>query len=307
MSALSKILNSFRNQAISERDKGTDFEQLVRVYLRHEPFYKDIYENVWMYADWAELQGYLRKDTGIDLVAKTTTGEFHAIQCKNYAPEYKIAKADIDSFFTASGRRDFSHRVIVTTTNEWTNNALSALDNQNPPVSVINLADLERSQIDWEAYVVDEPVYSVADEPIRLKQQKTLREHQRSALESVTNGFKTKERGKLIMACGTGKTFTSLRMAEELCGPGKKVLFLVPSLALLSQTLTEWTQESHTLLHNFAVCSDSEVGKKRNQDDDRIQTTLSDLQYPATTNSERLAQQVALRHDATHMTVIYAT
>ncbi|MGD9700406.1 DEAD/DEAH box helicase [Acinetobacter sp.] len=299
MSALSKILTSFRSHAISERDKGTDFEQLVLVYFRHEPYYKDIYKNVWMYGDWAELQGYSRKDTGIDLVAQTSTGEFHAIQCKNYAPEYKIAKSDIDSFFTASGRNDFSHRIIVTTTNEWTDNAQAALDNQNPPVSVINLDDLERSQIDWNAYV--------ADAPVKLKPQKTLREHQRSALESVTNGFQAKERGKLIMACGTGKTFTSLRIAEELCGAGKRVLFLVPSLALLSQTLTEWTQESHTPLHNFAVCSDSEVGKKRNQDDDRIQTTLSDLQYPATTNSERLAQQVALRHDATHMTVIYAT
>jgi predicted helicase len=74
------------------------------------------------------------------------------------------------------------------------------------------------------------------------------------------------------MACGTGKTFTSLKIAEELAGAGKRVLFLVPSLALLSQTLTEWTQESATPLHSFAVCSDSDVGKKRAKDDDAVQT-----------------------------------
>lgn len=299
MSVLEGVLAGFRVDAISERDKGTDFEQLVLVYLRHEPFYQDLYEKVWTYGEWAALQGYTSKDTGIDLVAETATGEFHAIQCKNYAPKYKIAKSDIDSFFTASGRRDFSHRVIVTTTNDWTDNALAALDNQHPPVSVINLADLERSQIEWQDYI--------ANEAVVLKPQKQLRPHQVSALEGVIEGLKEADRGKMIMACGTGKTFTSLRIAEKTAGAGKTVLFLVPSLALLSQTLTEWTQESHTPLHNFAVCSDSEVGKKRNTDDDRIQTTLSDLQYPATTNAKRLAEQVLARHDSGHMTVVYAT
>lgn len=299
MSYLTKILTRFREKAISERDKGTDFERLSVIYFKNEPFYKDQYEEVLTYGEWAEKQGLSKKDTGIDLVAKTFTGEFHAIQCKNYAPEYKIAKSDIDSFFTASGKTVFSHRIIVTTTNQWTQNASDSLEDQNPPVSTINLQDLENSLIDWSQFEIEAPLV--------FKAKKTLREHQQNALNATIKGLDEADRGKLIMACGTGKTFTSLKIAETMAGKGKTVLFLVPSLSLLSQTLTEWTQESETPLHSFAVCSDSDVGKTRNLDDDSIQATVSDLQYPATTNPKSLAGAFAARHDAEHMSVIYAT
>lgn len=301
MSYLTKILTRFREKAISERDKGTDFERLSVIYFKNEPFYKDQYEEVLTYGDWAEQQGLSKKDTGIDLVAKTFTGEYHAIQCKNYAPEYKIAKSDIDSFFTASGKTIFSHRIIVTTTNQWTQNASDSLEDQNPPVSTINLQDLENSLIDWSQFEIEAPLV--------FKAKKTLREHQQNALNATIKGLDDADakRGKLIMACGTGKTFTSLKIAETMAGKSKTVLFLVPSLSLLSQTLTEWTQESETPLHSFAVCSDSDVGKTRNLDDDSIQATVSDLQYPATTNPKSLAGAFAARHDAEHMSVIYAT
>lgn len=299
MSYLTEILTRFRENAITERDKGTDFERLSVIYFKNEPFYKDQYEEVLTYGDWAKQQGLSKKDTGIDLVAKTFTGDYHAIQCKNYAPEYKIAKSDIDSFFTASGKTIFSHRIIVTTTNQWTQNASDSLEDQSPPVSTINLQDLENSLIDWSQFEVEEP-------PV-FKAKKTLREHQQNALNATIIGLAEADRGKLIMACGTGKTFTSLKIAETMTGKGKTILFLVPSLSLLSQTLTEWTQESEAPLHSFAVCSDSDVGKTRNLDDDSIQATVSDLQYPATTNPKSLAGAFAARHDAEHMNVIYGT
>jgi predicted helicase len=109
------------------------------------------------------------------------------------------------------------------------------------------------------------------------------------------------------MACGTGKTFTSLKIAEAQAGAGKRVLFLVPSLSLLSQTLTEWTQESETPLHSFAVCSDSDVGKRRKKDDDTVQTFTHELRYPATTEPARLATEMAKRHDGEHMSVVFST
>ncbi len=123
----------------------------------------------------------------------------------------------------------------------------------------------------------------------------------------MLSGLADADRGKLIMACGTGKTFTSLKIAEALAGTGKRVLFLVPSLSLLSQTLTEWTQESATPLHSFAVCSDSDVGKKRKKDDDTVQTFTHELRYPATTEPARLATEMAKRHDAQHMSVVFST
>jgi len=300
MTALSTLLDHYRQSSQSEREKGTYFEELMLCYLRNEATYRDLYSDVWTYCDWAESQGLDKRDTGIDLVARTHgTGETHAIQCKLYAEDYRLQKSDIDSFFTASGKKPFVHRVIVSTTNHWSTHAEEALRDQQPPVSKIDLNDLENSQIDWAKY---QPKTA----PV-LKVKKQLRLHQERALDETLSGLQTADRGKLIMACGTGKTFTSLKIAEALAGGGKRVLFLVPSLSLLSQTLTEWTQESTTPLHSFAVCSDSDVGKKRQKDDDSVQTFTHELRYPATTQPARLASEMAKRHDAAHMSVVFST
>lgn len=300
MTALQEILTTYREKSQSEREKGTYFEELIRTYFRYEATYADLYSDVWLYSEWAKKQGLDGRDTGIDLVAKTKgTDEFHAIQCKCYAEDYRIKKGDIDSFFTASGKKPFSHRLIVTTTNNWSEHAEDALQGQQPPVTKIDLHDLESSQIEWNKYKPSEA-------PV-LKPKKELRDHQVNALNSVIAGFKTASRGKLIMACGTGKTFTSLKIAEKQASKGKMVLFLVPSLSLLSQTLTEWTQESKTPLHSFAVCSDTDVGKKRKVDDDVVVTFAHELRYPATTEPQKLASEIARRHDSEHMSVVFST
>lgn len=298
--ALQDLLTRYRKDAKTEREKGTYFEELILTYLRHEATYKDLYSQVWTYADWAKEQGQDGKDAGIDLVARTNgTNEYHAIQCKFFDEDYRVQKKDIDSFFTASGKKPFTHRVIITTTNNWSEHAEDALRGQNPPVTKIDLHDLSNSQIDWSKYAPKKA-------PV-LKPQKELRPHQVKALADVGQGFEKAERGKLIMACGTGKTFTALKVAEKLAGKGKRVLFLVPSLSLLSQTLTEWTQESKTPLHSFAVCSDSDIGKKRKTDDDTVQTFMHELRYPATTDAASLAKEMDKRHDATHMSVVFST
>lgn len=300
MSALKRLLEIYREKAKTEREKGNYFEELIRTYFRYEATYKDLYSDVWLYADWAAEHGEDGKDTGIDLVAKTEgTNEFHAIQCKFYAEDYKVQKKDIDSFFTASGKSTFSRRIIVTTTNIWGDNAEDALRDQVPPVTKIDLNDLENSQIDWLSYRPNEAP--------TLKQKYQPRPHQKVAIQNVINGLKTADRGKLIMACGTGKTFTSLRLAEQQAGKGKRVLFLVPSLSLLSQTLTEWTQQSEVPLHSFAVCSDSDVGKKRDKGEDNVQTFVHELRYPATTQADKLAKEIEVRHDDAHMSVVFST
>ena len=299
-SPLTAILDAYRDASVTEREKGTYFEELIVCYLRNEATYKDLYSDVWTYAQWAEFQGLPKNDAGIDLVAKTAdTGEFHAIQCKLYAPTYRLQKNDIDSFFTASGKKIFSRRIIVSTTNNWSDNAENALIDQQPPVNKIDLHDLENSQIDWAKYQPNQA-------PV-LKPKKSLRQHQQTALDMTLKGFERESRGKLIMACGTGKTFTSLKIAEAYAGAGKRVLFLVPSLSLLSQTLTEWTQESTTPLHSFAVCSDSDVGKHRKKDDDVVQTFTHELRYPATTDPARLAKEMKARQSDTHMGVVFST
>ena len=301
MTALETLLDTLRQSSMTEREKGTYFEDLILAYLRNEATYRDLYRQVWTWAEWAPAHGFSAKDDGIDLVAEEAgTGAIHAIQCKFYDPDYRLQKKDIDSFFTASGRKPFTHRVIVSSTNHWSDNAENALIDQQPPVSKITLHDLEESQIDWARF---QPRAAVT-----LKAKKSLRPHQESALKAVTAGLKDADRGKLIMACGTGKTFTSLKIAEALAGKGKRVLFLVPSLSLLQQTLTEWTQESAIPLHSFAVCSDSDVGKKKGRkEDDAVQTLAHELRYPATTDARALAKGVAARSDDAHMTVVFST
>ncbi len=304
MTALQNLLSEFRSTAKTEREKGSYFEELIVQYLRVEPAYQDQYSNVWPYAEWAREEGkeYRRdaSDEGIDLVAKTRgTNEYHAIQCKFYDPDHTIAKPDIDSFFTASGQHPFRHRLIIASTDKWNTRAEKALKEQQIPVTRIDLAALEASQIDWSQFASNKA-------PV-LKEQKVLRPHQKEALKRVCDELAKTDRGKMIMACGTGKTLVALKIAEQMAGAGGQVLFLVPSLALLSQTLTEWTQQKGIPMHSFAVCSDSHVGKKRKRSDDRVEMLVHELRYPATTEASSLAAEIAKRHDQDHMSVVFST
>ena len=304
LSPLQQLLDSFRSAAKTPREQGTYFEQLTRTYFRHEPVYQDRYSDVWLLSDVPAEVGLDKNDMGVDLVAKTRdTNEYHAIQCKFVEPHRSVSKKEIDSFLSASSQKPFTQRFIVSTTDQWSSNASAVLFDQQPPVNIINLRDLESSLIDWSQYQPDQ-----ADQAPALRPKFAPKTHQQAAITSVLREFRTEDRGKLIMACGTGKTFTSLKIAEQQAGPGQRVLFLVPSLALVSQTLTEWTQQCEVPLHAFAVCSDSEIGRHRTtSSDDVVHTYAHELQYPATTNADRLAEQVEKRHDSQHMTVVFST
>jgi len=304
MTALRDVLDSFRVGSQSEREKGNYFENLSKIYFENEPKYKDLYENVWLWEEWRKYwieQGNPDPgtDTGIDLVARTKqTDEYHAIQAKFYDSETTLYKRHIDSFFTASGKKPFTQRLLILTTDNVSHHVDDAMQGQNTPTQKITLSDLENSKIDWAE--------TFKKKEVQLKKAHDLRDYQRNAIKNVTYGLETADRGKLIMACGTGKTFTALRLAEEVAGKGGRVLFLVPSLSLLSQTLTEWTQESTLPMHSFAVCSDGEVGKKRDKDDD-YQMLVHELRYPATTNPKALANEFNKRKDDEHLNVIFST
>jgi predicted helicase len=224
---LRELLAEFRSSAQTEREKGSYFERLAVAFIKNDHGMMQEYEDAWLFSDWASAHNVDGRDTGIDAVAKIRGEDgFCAIQCKFYREGHRIQKADIDSFFTASGKRHFNRRLIIDTTDApWSANAESALENQDKPTSRIGLDRLEDSPIDWAAYLLRDEV--------KLAPRKQIRPHQRDALEAVRDGLAKVDRGKLIMACGTGKTFTGLKIAEDLAGAGKTVLFLVPSLALM--------------------------------------------------------------------------
>lgn len=274
------ILDEFRDDARHNRDLGDRFESLVRAFLTKDPVYADLFSDVWLWMEWPDRKG--KGDTGIDIVAQErATGDNWAIQCKFFDPDHMLQKGDIDSFFTASGKRQFSHRMIVSTTDRWSRNAEDALDAQKTPVVRLGIKDLVDSAIDWSEFSVARP------RVVKLKPKKKLREHQTEALANIVKGFKTSDRGKLIMACGTGKTFTALKLAEKIVPKGGSVLFLMPSISLISQTVTEWANEAKKPLHCFAVCSDPKAG--RGSDTEDISTR--DLALPAHTDARKLARQ----------------
>lgn len=298
-SALKDLFERYRTGSKSEREKGTYFENLAKVFFENDPQYVQRFDKVWTYAEFAAERGISGQDTGIDLVARVRDdGGFCAIQCKFYREGHRIQKGDIDSFFTASGKKPFTERLIIDTTNvDWSEHAEGALRDQSIDTQRISLSDIEQSPIDWGSYIRDEKVI--------LAEKKALRPHQQEALAAVRAGFNAADRGKLIMACGTGKTFTALKIAEDYAGIGKMVLYLVPSLALMSQSVREWSLDTETPLRCFAVCSDVQVGRRRSGDD-LGDIDIHDLAYPATTDAKTLASKVNAHPDH-RMTVVFST
>jgi len=296
--SIHNILEYFREEAANNRDLGDKFERLIVSYLKKDPLYAELYSDVWLWSEWP-LRGN-KPDTGIDIVAQErATGDYCAIQCKFFDPSHPLQKADIDSFFTASGKGPFKKRLIISTTDKWSKHAENACCDQQIPVSRLRVQDLDQSPIDWSGFKLNRP------QDIKLKPKKTLLPHQKKALADAQAGLKKADRGKLIMACGTGKTFTSLKIAEAIVPDGGNVLFLVPSISLISQTLTEWAAETEQPLSSFAVCSDPKAGKKNEEED----ISTHDLAFPAHTNARLLAKQVSATKTVrkNNITVIFST
>ena len=294
--SLSSILQEIRDISSSEKEKGDRFEKLMLAFFRAEPTYKAQFKQVWLWSDWPVNKGL--PDTGIDLVAENY-GEpgFTAIQCKNYAPTTILDKADIDSFFTESGKAPFTHRIIVSTTNLWTVHAENSLKGQDKPVRRIGLDGLANSMIDWDSLAIGNL------KNLKLIAGKKRRKHQIEAISSVLTGFKDHDRGKLIMACGTGKTYTAQCISEDLVGKGGNVLLLVPSISLLSQTVKEWTADANIPINVFAVCSDAKAGRRRETED----MSPYDLAIPATTDTNLLVQKFKNLKSPDKMNVILST
>ncbi len=288
------ILSKYREISFSESDKGTRFEELIKRYLRTDPLHSPKLEQVWTWNEFPFRKEISDHDTGIDLVAKTKTGDYWAIQCKFYAEDHRVSKEDMDTFFSTSGKRfkddsgeyrTFSERLIFATTNNWTETAITSTENQTIPVARIGLNDLRDAPVDWAA--IEEGFQGVPARKPKFK----LRPHQQEAFNKAIEHYKKNDRGQMIMACGTGKTFTSLRIAEALSADGNRcVLFLAPSIALVSQTLREWTANAEDDLNIIAVCSDPKVTKAARRRDD-ISDHVEDLGAPATTDPDKIVKQ----------------
>lgn len=310
MTTFSQIIDKFRKEALSERDKGFRFERLMQSYLRTTSVYESLLETIWLWSEFPYREQFGGKDLGIDLVAKTFDGDYWAVQCKCFAEDSYINKADVDSFLSTSGKVfevdgkevAFVERLWISTTNRWNSEAELTIENQTPSVVRLNLIALEADDVDWEQ--LEKGLYGKA-----LRQKPfVIKEHQQKAIDKTHEYLKTHERGKLIMACGTGKTFTSLKIAEKETGNNGFVLFLVPSIALLGQTLRSWSVQASVPIHSVCVCSDGQVSRQEVKNDDSTISIL-DLALPASTNTDSIVRQLnsIRRRKQEGMTVVFST
>ena len=301
-SALDALLDEYRARARSEREKGTLFEELTRQFLLHDARFAHQFKEIYLWSEWPERR---TGDTGIDLVAiPVRDGEGPvAIQCKFYALGHRIQKADIDSFLSASGKEPFGRRIVVDTSGApWGKNAQDAIEGQQIPVSRITLADLRDSDIDWRTYSLG------STQAPKTRERKVPRDHQVRARSAVMAGFEEHDRGTMVMACGTGKTFTALTIAREFVekeGGTARILFAVPSLALLKQTLDDWAAEADGAFTAWAVCSDTKVSSSARSD--TAEESAVDLPIPATTDGQRLADSLNANNATEGLQVVFAT
>ncbi len=193
----------------------------------------------------------------------------------------------------------FSSGLLISTAGTESPNFHKNLAATSKKVTVWRVEDFEESLVDWNQFQPSNPTQ------LTLAHRKELHPHQVDAITDVRAGFDAgADRGQMIMACGTGKTFTSLRLAEQVVGAGGRVLFLVPSINLLSQTVVEWANDAEVPLSTFAVCSDRHAGKRKKGDEDM---SANDLQVPASTDVESLLDEWRARATPTQMAVVFST
>lgn len=308
-----EILHKFRTESFTEKEKGTKFERLMRSWLLTDPRYNEL-EKVWLWEEFPGRKDFGGTDTGIDLVAKTEMGDYWAIQCKCYAEDATIDKPAVDSFLATSSRTftnevtfqttRFSNRVWISTTSHWGSNAEEAIRNQEPPVTRVGMADLNSSPVDWQK-LLDGLTGNSA-----LVEGKKPRKHQLDAISKAYTHYITEgnDRGKLIMACGTGKTYTSLLIAEQLLNGKGLVLFMVPSIALLGQSLNAWSADAGKTIKAVCICSDSKASRKiqKNKYDDADDSVV-DLAVPASTNPKSIASQLKKYRSHDGLVVVFST
>ena len=299
------LISQIKIVGLTQRDRGTYFEYIVRAYLQNDPTYKNEFKNVWLLTDVPVEYGIPKTDIGVDLVAETFTGKLVAVQAKFY--EHAIQKSDIDSFLGELGKTYYESGIIITTTDKWGKNAEKALEDRNDVVR-IGLSDLRNSLIDWTQFSFEQP------EKVIIRPPKTPKFYQENAIRQAVEYFKDADRGQLIMAPGTGKTFTSLKIAEHMARATDKeqfcVLYLVPSIQLLTQTLRSWNNDTKMTISSMAVTSDRNASRgKIKQDESNITIKASDIGYPATTSAETIIKNYneLMRQPKRELLVVFST
>ena len=304
MAYLAEVLRGLVADDPKTAVQGRRFERLVAEALRKHPgeYGRERFEEVWLWGEWPEREvlGYGR-DVGIDIVARQTPaygGGLCAVQCKFHQSE--VSTAGVDSFISASATGDFGSRLLVATA-RVSRTGMAKVRKAEPRCEVLHTSEMDRWVEDWREF---------ADAPDRLEipsaPRHRLHGFQQDAVRSIAKSFRDADRGQLILPCGTGKSLVALRAAERVAGKGGRVLYLVPSIALIGQTMREWSRQREMPLRYLGVCSDVTAGRKASAQADTA-GDLTELAIPVTTDPERLAAELSEPVSGDAMQVVFST
>jgi predicted helicase len=267
------FLELYQSLDVDPLKRGKQFEHFTKWFLKNDPEWSTQVAQIWLWGEYPERWGV---DCGIDLVFQHKNGENWAVQAKCYSPNHDITKHDVDKFLSESNRKGIDKRLLIATTDRIGKNAIQVCEAQEKNVVRFLLSDFERSEIEY-------PLRYEDLHRVKRKEAPKPFPHQLEAISQVAEKFQNAERGQLIMACGTGKTFTTLWIKEKLAS--NRTLVLLPSLSLLSQTLREWTFAASQPFDVLCVCSDETVGKRGA---DEIIHSVSELAFPVTSDTEEI-------------------
>lgn len=293
------IYEQILSESVDKRQQGTRYEHAVKWFLENDPAWSSRLDGVWLWAD-SPTNGGDRGDYGIDLVARDgVDGTYWAIQAKCYSKS-KLAEKDVATFLGFAGIRDtYQHLMIADTTRDgWTKNLSKVASGEDVAKELVRLSldDMMGANLDWGNFILDveyDSSHRTVFEP---------RPHQREAIDGIKNTLADHDRCMAVMACGTGKTLMALRAAEELAGDGGTVLFLAPSISLVSQSMREWSNQVRGRINPYVICSDSTAS---NAEDAESYGTLLDVPYPATTNPRTVAAR--FRRSDVALNVVFST
>ena len=286
-------------ESVDKRQQGTRYEHAVKWFLENDPAWSSRLDGVWLWAD-SPTNGGDRGDYGIDLVARDgVDGTYWAIQAKCYSKS-KLAEKDVATFLGFAGIRDtYQHLMIADTTRDgWTKNLSKVAGGEDVAKELVRLSldDMMGANLDWGSFILDVEYDSSRRRVLEP------RPHQREAIDGIKNTLTDHDRCMVVMACGTGKTLMALRAAEELVGDGGTVLFLAPSISLVSQSMREWSNQVRGRINPYVICSDSTAS---NAEDAESYGTLLDVPYPATTNPRTVAAR--FRRSDVALNVVFST
>ena len=279
------------------KERGDAFEVFAEAYLGTVAIEKT--KEVW---PGRSVPHSLRKrlaltigDKGVDGIFETQLGDYHAYQAKFRTGRPSLTWDELSTFIGLADRVD--QRVLITNCDRFAD-----VVKQRTGFYAITGSDLDKLK-PQEFTAIRAWLKGAKVE----RTPKTPLPHQHEALDNILSALREHDRATALMACGTGKTLVALWMAENVAQasslrspdaqagmPAPLILVLVPSLALLRQTLHEWAREtSWPSFAHLCVCSDPTVKPDR----DEIILRSSDLDFPVTTDSAQVRAFLAAKFD----------